>query len=424
MPIPVSRNPYEACQANPELPNAVWTKLGVSAIDRPRLNCPTVPWSVFASRTVSCRRNCQPASSSARKPGRGVRRVGRGADQLGDDHRGDQARRGQVGRAVDPEGERDGAAEEGDEQPGQRVADDVGDRLADPQRRVRAEQVLLRDDAREDRHARRAEEDRDARDQEDERVDEDDVRDRRDRQDQDDRGSQDVADDHDLLVVPAVDERARDRAQQQVRQRGREEDQARRERGARRDRHHGHQCELVEPIAEERDELTRPQRRERGVEGEADIGMLANGNGGRCRRAGCDRAVMAGAAIGTGGRGRGRRRADVAQCRRRPSVAFERLERRRRHPRPGAAQHERALQRDGRGQGRRQAGLRSRVARPSRTGRRTRHGQPLADDRQVGFVELLRAANDRGEQEERETEHQEHVADRRDVLDDRAGGSG
>ena len=38
---------------------------------------------------------------------------------------------------------------------------------------------------------------------------------------------------------------------------------------------------------------------------------------------------------------------------------------------------------------------------------------------QVGFVELLRAANDRGEQEERQPEHQEHIADRRDVLDDR-----
>ena len=67
---------------------------------------------------------------------------------------------------------------------------------------------------------------------------------------------------------------------------------------------------------------------------------------------------------------------------------------------------------------------RSRVARSSRSCRRTRHGQTLPDDRQVGFVELLRAANDRGEQEERETEHEEHVADRGDVLDDRGGGSG
>src|SRR6185436_5333535 len=38
--------------------------------------------------------------------------------------------------------------------------------------------------------------------------------------------------------------------------------------------------------AEERDELTRPQRRERRVEGEPDIGMLANGDCGRCRREG------------------------------------------------------------------------------------------------------------------------------------------
>ena len=131
---------------------------------------------------------------------------------------------------------------------------------------------------------------------------------------------------------------------------------------------------------------------------------------------------MAGARDRTGARGRRRHRARRrGQCRRRPSVAFERLERRRRHPGPGAAQHERPLQRDGCGQGRRQAGLGSRVARPSRSCRRARHRQPFPDDRQVGFVELLRAANDRGEQEERETEHEEHVADRSDVLDDREG---
>ena len=47
--------------------------------------------------------------------------------------------------------------------------------------------------------------------------------------------AQDVADDHDLLVVPAIDERARDRAEEQVRQRRREEHEPGRERGARRD---------------------------------------------------------------------------------------------------------------------------------------------------------------------------------------------
>ena len=82
--------------------------------------------------------------------------------------------------------------------------------------------------------------------------------DRGDRQEQDDRGAQDVADDHRLLVVPAIDERARDRAEEQVRQRGREEDETGRERGARRDRHDGDERELVEPVAEQRDELARP----------------------------------------------------------------------------------------------------------------------------------------------------------------------
>ena len=131
-------------------------------------------------------------------------------------------------------------------------------------------------DLRQDRHPRRPEEDRDGGDQEDQRVDQDDVGDRGDRDDQDDRGAQDVADDHHLLVVPAVDERARDRAEQQVRERGREEDEPGRERRPGRDGDDRDERQLVEPVAEQRDELARPERRERAVEREADVWVLAD----------------------------------------------------------------------------------------------------------------------------------------------------
>ena len=43
-----------------------------------------------------------------------------------------------------------------------------------------------------------------------------------------------------------------------------------------RDRDHGDQRELVEPVAEQRDELAGPQRRERAVEREADVRVLAD----------------------------------------------------------------------------------------------------------------------------------------------------
>ena len=41
-------------------------------------------------------------------------------------------------------------------------------------------------------------------------------------------------------------------------------------------RHDRDECQLVEPVAEQRDELARPQRGERAVEGEADVWMLAD----------------------------------------------------------------------------------------------------------------------------------------------------
>ena len=93
---------------------------------------------------------------------------------------------------------------------------------------------------------------------------------------QHDRRAEDVADDHHFLVVPAVDERARDRAEKHVREHGREEDEPRREHRSGRGGHDRDECQLVEPVAEQRDELARPQRRERAVEREADVRMLAD----------------------------------------------------------------------------------------------------------------------------------------------------
>ena len=71
-PIPVSRSPYAVSKPGPVSLYVARTNAGVRAIEMPRLNWPAAPWSVFASKTVSPRRNVQPAGSSARKPGDGV----------------------------------------------------------------------------------------------------------------------------------------------------------------------------------------------------------------------------------------------------------------------------------------------------------------------------------------------------------------
>ena len=157
------------------------------------------------------------------------------------------------------------------EQAGDHVADDVRERLADPQRRVRRHEVVLRDDPRQDRALRRPEEDRDRRDEEDERVGEREVRHRRERDQQHEPGPQQVADDHHLAVVPAVDEAAGDRPEQQVRQRRDEEHRADGDRGVGRVEHDERQRDLVDPVAERADELAGPQGAERAVEGEADV---------------------------------------------------------------------------------------------------------------------------------------------------------
>ena len=236
---------------------------------------------------------------------------------------------------------------------------------------------------------------------------------------QHDRRPQDVADDQDLLVVPAVDERARDRAEEQVRQRGREEDEAGGERRAGRDRHDRDQRELVEPVAEQRDQLTRPQRRERAVEGEPDVRMLADALDRLDRRSGSGMAIagasviaaVAGAAADSAGAARASASNVSSDGDARPGPAL---------PRTSGRSSATA-----RGQGRRQAGLGARVARAAAAGSARR---PAASRSRIAAScsssSSCGTRTTRGEQEEGEAERQEHVADRGDVLDDRAAGSG
>ena len=239
-------------------------------------------------------------------------------------------------------------------------------------------------------------------DEEDQRVDEDDVGDRGERDEQHDRRAQDVADDHHFLVVPAVDERAGDRAEEQVRERGREEDEPGRERRPGRGGHDRDERELVEPVAEQRDELARPQRRERAVEGEADVWVLADaldrlGRWPRDR----DRDGV--------GRGRGAelevvegRRGGEAEARLAPAL-------------PMASGRSRATGRPNVGARPVSYALVTRAQRPS-SGVAARR----ALGRRADFLlELRRHANDGGEQEERQAEGQEGIADRGHVLDDR-----
>ena len=85
----------------------------------PIVSWATTAWSVFASRTGSLRRNRQPAMSSRTEPAR--RRAGRshrrslGADRPRD-QRAQQERRGEVGRAVEPERDRHRVGDERHEQ--------------------------------------------------------------------------------------------------------------------------------------------------------------------------------------------------------------------------------------------------------------------------------------------------------------------
>ena len=137
-------------------------------------------------------------------------------------------------------------------------------------------QLVAPDEPRQDRDPRRAEEDRDGGDQEDQRVDEDDVR-RGDDRDHQDRGARSRS----LTTmtsrwsqrstkVPAIGDRSRFGSVAAT------NTNATRDRGVRDRGDEEGQRDLVDPVAEEADQLARPERRERAVEGEPDVGMTAD----------------------------------------------------------------------------------------------------------------------------------------------------
>ena len=231
----------------------------LDTVNTPTANWPAVPWSVLAMRTVSWRRNCHPTRRSAaidRRLGlspsgacprrrRAIDRIdlvvcpglATRAPRLPDDRRHhdrrQQDRRPEYVTASNQNASGSDEARKTHEQAGDRVVDDVRDGLAHPHRRVRRQQVALVDDARQDRDPRRPEEDRDRRDQEDQRVGEPDVDQDGDRDQQDQGRAQQVRDDEDLLLVPAVDERPGDRGEQEVRDRRHDERDRRRRWGSR-----------------------------------------------------------------------------------------------------------------------------------------------------------------------------------------------
>ena len=87
------------------------------------------------------------------------------------------------------------------------------------------------------------------------------------------RSPDEVAGDHHAAVVPAVDERTGNGAQQHVGQRGSQEDEARREgRVGQRKREYG-QRDLVQAIAEQTDRLGQPEGGKAGVQGQPDVRM-------------------------------------------------------------------------------------------------------------------------------------------------------
>ena len=165
-----------------------------------------------------------------------------------------------------------------------------------------------------------------------------------------------------------------------------------REGGAGRDRDHGDERDLVEPVAEQRDELARPQRRERAVEREPDVGVAAD---------------ALEASGGCGMRDRGGRRGAAGRCR--PS--HRRLRRaaigERRRGGAGAAEDQRpsgGAAGAGRGRAPGRVSASPAVVRPQRASRRGRVRR--ADVRIAASCRARRAprdADDGGEEEERET---------------------
>ena len=218
------------------------------------------------------------------------------------DQAGQQDGADEVRHRVDPEGQRQVGAQEGHEDAGQRVAGDVGHGLAGPDGAIRGHEVLAPHDARQDGRLGRSEEQADGGDPEDERVDEQDVRLHDERDDEHEAGSQQVAHDHHALLVPAIHEGARQRAEQEIGQGGGQEDEAGLQRRTGDGEDHHAQGDLVEPVAEQADGAGQPEGAEACVAGEADVGVPADPlaqaeRGGRddgSRRRQCGRCRLAG----------------------------------------------------------------------------------------------------------------------------------
>ena len=172
------------------------------------------------------------------------------------------------------------------------------------------------------------------------------------------------------------------------------------------DEHDRGEGDLVDPVAEQRDELAGPQRRERAVEREPDVRVppdarrAISGRRARDRRSSARRRVAgrAGPAPGAGATdGQAVTPGAAGRCQ---TAALEadvlgRRERRSRleagRPVPAAA---------------------AAPSRPTPRSRRSTRASSL-------LARARRDADDAREQEEREAERQEHVAERGDVLDDR-----
>ena len=105
------------------------------------------------------------------------------------------------------------SAQECDEEAGEREADDVGEGVGGPGRAARGHHLVLADDAWQDGDLGGPEEEADRGDQEDQRIHEHDV-DARDIGDgHDQSGTDEVARNKYALVLPAIDEGARDGAE-------------------------------------------------------------------------------------------------------------------------------------------------------------------------------------------------------------------
>ena len=162
--------------------------------------------------------------------------------------------------------------------------------------------------------------------------------------------------------------------------------------GARRDQHDRDQRELMQPIPEQRDQLAGPQRRERPVEGEPDVRVLADpldGFRGQPRNREPQRCRCGGGGV------RGLR----SRCPRAKSAR-----RGGRQPLPGTAEHQRPVEGGAFGEPGRQSRLeRALAVAVLGTGAGGQPGQAVPDGLELLLGQLLRDAHHAGEQEEGET---------------------